>query len=385
MWLLIILIGLHLFLYILRFMMAENYYKSQHVMGIPKEKGKNFTVIQPIVSGDTSLEKCLKTNVCNGKEANFIWVIDETDKEAARIVNSIIKETGRDIKIVTAKDIPKEKNEKVYKQKLALPYAREYFIAADDDAILSFDQLFNLKEKLDQHECVITGLPYYRMGNDFLTNLVTGFVNGNTMLTYLVIAQLGAVGSLNGMCYMAKKNTFENLNIFEKIEEKLSDEYEIAKILLNENIEIIQSTSPCSVGTTIDDISHYTNLMRRWMVFANVYMAEKIRLSTFLTIVVPAVLPLLILIYTLISGKIWMTPIVVGIQFLTAIMNYCQRRQYFKSKEPLKIVLFEMISAYLQPVHYINSLIKPGTVIWRNNRVMINKDGSVRYEKVGGL
>ncbi len=382
--LLIIIISLHLVLYIVRFFIAKSYYYSQQITGTLKENGDEFSVIQPIVSGDCNLEQSLRTNVKNGGNANFIWIVDETDQEAGRIVKKIKEETGKDIKIITAKDIPNEKNEKVYKQKLALPYARELFIAADDDVILSFDQLYKLKDKLNRQDCVITGLPYYRMGYDFLTNLVVGFVNGNTLLTYLVIAGLGAVGSLNGMFYMAKKDTFIQLNIFEKIEDKLSDEYEIAKILRNKNIQIIQSICPCSVGTTIENFSHYINLMRRWMVFANVYMAEKLQFSTLLTIVVPTALPLLIFIHTLIIRNFRILPIILGIQVLIAFLNYYQRRQYFKIKEPLKIILFEILSAYLQPLHYINSLIKPGMVIWRNNKVMINKDGSVRYEKVGG-
>ena len=364
--------------------MAKNYYYSQQMTGTVIENGDKFSVIQPIVSGDCNLEHCLKSNVKNGGKANFIWIINETDHEACRIVNKVKEETGKDIKIITAAVIPREKNEKVYKQKLALPYAREFFIAADDDVILSFDQLYVLKHKLNRQDCVITGLPYYRMGSDFLTNLVVGFVNGNTLLTYLVIARLGTVGSLNGMCYMAKKDTFTRLNIFEKTEEKLSDEYEIAKILQNENIEIIQSTCPCSVGTTINNFSHYTNLMRRWMVFANVYMADKLQLSTLLTIVVPVALPFLIFINVLIINNIKILPIILLIQTAIAFMNYNQRRQYFKIKEPLIILLFEVISAYLQPIHYIRSLINPGLVIWRNNKVIINKDGTVRYEKVGG-
>jgi len=382
--LLIIIISLHLVLYIVRFMIAKSYYYSQQITGTLKENGDEFSVIQPIVSGDCNLEQSLRTNVKNGGNANFIWIVDETDQEAGRIVKKIKEETGKAIKIITAKDIPNEKNEKVYKQKLALPYAREFFIAADDDVILSFDQLYKLKDKLSRQDCVITGLPYYRMGYDFFTNLVVGFVNGNTLLTYLVIAGLGAVGSLNGMFYMAKKDTFIHLNIFEKIEDKLSDEYEIAKILRNKNIQIIQSTCPCSVGTTIENFSHYMNLMRRWMVFANIYMAEKLQFSTLLTIVVPTALPLLIFIHTLIIRNFRILPIILGIQMLIAFLNYYQRRKYFKIKEPLKIILFEILSAYLQPLHYINSLIKPGMVIWRNNKVMINKDGSVSYEKVGG-
>jgi hypothetical protein len=106
------------------------------------------------------------------------------------------------------------------------------------------------------------------------------------------------------------------------------------------------------------------------MVFANVYMAEKLQVSTLLTIVVPAVLPFLIFIQTLIRRKFRLIPVIFGIQALFAFMNYYQRRQSFKIKEPLKIILFEIISAYIQPIHYINSLINPRTVIWRNNKVM---------------
>lgn len=364
--------------------MVKSYYDTHPFSADPKENGKDFTVIQPIVSGDSQLELCLKTNVLNGGKADFIWVIDRSDDEAAKITNKIIKEVPeKEIRVIIADQISCFKNEKVCKQKLALPYARKYFIAADDDAILSFPALFAAKNTLEQGHSVITSLPYYRPGNRLLSNLVVGFVNGNTLLTYLVIAKLGMVSSLNGMCYAAKKSTFVDLNLYETVEEKLSDEYEIAKVLLKENINIVQSTIPCSVGTTIFNLSHYLNLMKRWMVFANIYMAEKIGLSTFVTIVMPTALPLIFFIFILLTGNLNLFPLLISVQLIMALMNYLQRRQYFKNQESLTILLFEIISSYLQPIHYLHSLIRPNTVIWRKNKVTLTKQGYIQYEKTG--
>jgi len=371
-----------LVLYMTRVVLMISYYLGRVKRSKGHTRASKFSVLQPIVSGDSSLEDCLRSNVEQVKDLHFVWVVDHHDQEAIRIVEKIKKESKVSIKIIIAGEIPATINEKVWKQKLGLDHVRDYFIAVDDDAIITYDLLDEMKERLDASPCVITGLPYYRMGSDFLTNLVVGFVNGNTLLTYLVMAKLGPVNNLNGMYYFAKKATFESLDIFEQVKDKLSDEYEIAKVLKANKVEVIQDIVTCEVGTTIDGFSHYVSLMKRWMVFVNIYMRGQLKLGTLVTIVIPTVLPLLILVLALMTDPILALGAVL-IEVTISGNNYFLRRNLLSIEEPLTIIGYELFAKYLQPFHYLYSLIQPRTIIWRKNRVSIGLDGSVTYKKVG--
>lgn len=352
-------------------------------MDTHKEDGQYFTVIQPIVSGDRELKTSLRTNVLNTSNVNFVWVVDQKDEEARRITKELKEELKRDIRILIADDFEPYKNEKVLKQKMALSYCRDYVIAMDDDTVIRFDRLSAIKKQLDTKECVLTALPFYRQSKGFLGNLVVGFVNGNTMITYLVLAKLNKTHSLNGMCYFAKKDTLSRLKVFEKVEERLADEYEIAKVLEKNKVEIIQEVIPCETGTTIKELSHYISLMKRWMVFANIYMYESISPSTFIAIVIPTLLPLITFGLGLFIGAKGVL-LYVATQLSIGIMNYRARSKYLEVKEKFTMILYESLASLIQPLHYMNSLINPRVIIWRKNRVTIKKSGDLVYERIEG-
>lgn len=373
-------------IYIIRMILVKLYYKQissyKNISDNNNDSANGcFTIIQPIVSGDITLKNTLKANVLKAKQINFIWIVDEDDEEAKILTKQISEETKADITIIIAPKPSSNVNQKVYKQHLALHYAREYFIALDDDTMIDFDKLYNIKSMLDAENCVVTGLPYYRLGNDALTNLTAGFVNGNTLGTYIVMAKLGASHTLNGMCYFAKKEMFEALDIYLTVMNKLADEYEIAKILEANNISIHQSIIPCNVGTKIEGLKHYVCLMKRWMVFANIYICEKIDIATFSLIILPGILPLVIFLLAAIVNYKYI--IVYSLELLViCILNFFFRETHLSSKHHMEIIIYEWFAYFLQPLHYVNSLIKGREIIWRKNRVTLLKNGQVIYKKI---
>lgn len=237
-----------------------------------------FSVIQPIVSGDPNLKQDLLDNVKNSANANLV---DYNDLPAQDIVNEINETTNRDIEIIICDEIPKNLSAKVYKQNLALKFCRKYIAAIDDDTVIDFKALCSIKELLDnkQKECIVTGIPYYSRYNNFFSRLVTGFVNSNSLLTYLPMSRLGMNDTLNGMCYFAKTDLMNKYRVFESVQDKLCDDHEIAKLMQCSDVQIIQHTIACRVGTTILGAGHYFSLMKRWMVCTNRYVREKISMQ----------------------------------------------------------------------------------------------------------
>lgn len=385
---LIICMVVYMTTYIIKRLLLKAYLKNSTISDSTVNTGHLFSVIQPIVSGDENLKMCLRQNIINHYGVNFVWIIDDGDNEASLITNELVRdygpesETACDIRIVVAKDIPRNINEKVYKQNLGLQFARAYFIAADDDCIINIDGLNQIKDMIDRRNCVITGQPYYRNAKGFFSRLVVGFVNGNTLLTYPVIEALKVTYSLNGMFYVAKTSMFKDLDVYPRVEQKLSDEYEIAKVLLDHGVEIKQMFIPCSVGTTIYGLHHYVTLMKRWMVFVNIYMGEKLKITTFMTIALPTALPLIMVALASTINILWLL-IVVLMLLSIHISNYYLRKRRLNTDEPLIMIVYELVSFIIQPLHFIGSLVRPRSVLWRKNRVTLNKDGSVNYRRYG--
>jgi ceramide glucosyltransferase len=124
----------------------------------------DFTVVQPIVSGDPNLEADLKANLEQTKTMRFIWVIDKSDALAdeisTRIRDSDEALKGR-ISVIKAGDYRKDKSAKAYKQGLAKNIQTKYSIFIDDDTIIDFGRLLIPQDKsLEDGRTVISGLPH---------------------------------------------------------------------------------------------------------------------------------------------------------------------------------------------------------------------------------
>ena len=66
----------------------ENNIKDNIKYGINEE---NYTVIQPILSGDPRLAEDLTANLKNTDKMKFIWLIDKNDITAQKVVKEILK------------------------------------------------------------------------------------------------------------------------------------------------------------------------------------------------------------------------------------------------------------------------------------------------------
>lgn len=377
---LFILLGIYLSIYFIKVSLMISYQKRMRYVNTTRTANPNdFSVVQPIVSGDPNLKTDLTANVNNASGLSFIWIVDHDDNEAIEIVNQIKVTTNKDISIIVCDEIPKDLNAKVYKQKLALSQCKKYMIALDDDSVLNFDFLDNIKNMLESEECIITGIPYYSNYSGFFSSLVTSFVNSNSLLVYLPMARINLNNTVNGMCYFVKTELMKKYNVFESIQDKLCDEYEIAKIMKANHIKVIQHVIPCKVGTTIKGLTHYLNLMKRWMVFSNKYIKENFHPTLFFLTILPAFLPLVLLGVSILSG-IKYCMLFILIHFLKCLTDLRLRKIYLKTNENVLALFYVMLSDYLQPLHYINSLISSEHVQWRLNKVVLNKE-KVYYEK----
>jgi len=331
-----------------------------------------FTVVQPILAGDPSLYGNLEQNLKNLKQCNFVWVIDETDTEAHCIIEAIFENLPQDInrvKILEVGPIPPGLNPKVYKLECAMPYLSKYTIVLDDDAVI--EDMPYLIDKLEAG-FLITGIPFYKCQHNILSNLVTAFVNSNSIFTYFPMSMLSQPKTINGMFYITKTQVLQRLDAFNKIKDKLCDDYEIAKLYRNNGFPLFQSTISCGITTTVQDFIHYQRLMKRWMVFAKQFLQENLTLSVWLIVIIPSFLPVLILASSLLMGLEYVL-LYFAVHGSKVIIYSLIRKALLKNEEGWTSPMFEFVSDYLQMVHFIHASLSPHKIQWRNRTIEIDK------------
>ncbi len=368
-------------LFVLRMILGLVFWMKQ-AKQIPAELDeRDFSIIQPILSGDRSLKKNLTENLTNSQTAEFIWLIDQSDQVAQQIVAEICAEypaAQARVRIVVVEEIPAAVNPKVYKLNLAVPLARKYAIILDDDTVLETQRLRTVQTALLESDSLITGIPYYQSAGGCLADLVTAFVNANSLITYLPLALLARPKTINGMCYLTQTSLLKSLAAFKEIESKLCDDYELAKLYRAHKIPLLQSVIPCRVTTEIKNLRHYQQLMKRWMVFTNQFLKQHLSGQIILLIILPSILPSLLLATSCYLGFKYLL-FFLGIHFLKAILNRLLRRKLLQNQETLLAIPYEVLSDYLQVFHYLHALVSPHQIKWRNSQVTLEKD-SIRFE-----
>lgn len=343
----------------------------------------NYTIIQPILSGDKNLKTDLTRNLEQTTAMQFIWLVDQSDKVGQEIVADILSHSTFQsrVNVLFMNDVPEGVNPKVHKVKQAIKMVEtDYLVILDDDSVIDFNffQEMALYEKRED-EIIITGIPYNHGQRNPLSKLVASFVNGNSLFTYFGMAKIQQNHTLNGMFYIVKTNLIKKYRVYEEIEHLLCDDFAIAAYLSSKGVKIIQSTIPCNVRTTISSIEHYVQLMKRWLIFANIYVKQHFSFYLFVLMVLPSILPFLLIGMSFFL-RIRYFFVVLSVLLLKAIIVFYCRKMVFQMKESPSSILYEIGSDLLLFPLYVYALLSPHTIIWRNKKISVN-NGEIHYEK----
>jgi len=332
------------------------------------------TVMQPILSGDPSLGRNLEENLRHNPDARFLWLIDEDDAAARELASRWQSER---VEVLFAPPPPQGRNPKVFKLALGLPRVPGPLVAVlDDDTVLPPGALARARLALDRGD-LVTGLPYYRPEGSFWSRMVAAFVNSNALVTYLPILSFRGPVTINGMFYLTRKETLERLGGFAAIEERLCDDYELAQLYLRAGLRIVQTAVVHPISTTVRGMADYFRILRRWMVFANRLFRDAIDLPMIVLVVLPALMPLLLVVLAAFSGWPALTAVLAGL-LLKSIAMAALRRRTIGSRETVSGILYEMLADLLQPMHAATALFRPGRIRWRSRSIVV-EDGTVRY------
>ena len=357
---------------------------------------KKYTVLQPILSGDPRLEEDLKANLKNTTDMNFIWLVDKSDKVAINTVESILKDKNYSnrIEVYYLDDVPQELNPKIFKLAQVVDKIKtEYSIILDDDAVIDRKKLDELSvyEK-DKSEWIATGIPFNYNIKGFYSKLISAFINSNSIFSYFSLSFLKENKTINGMFYILRTDILKKYSAFDEIKYWLCDDLALATYLLSKKVKIIQSTIFCNVRNTVPSLRRYILLMKRWLLFSNVYMKNAFSVKFLLIILLPTLLPTILLFFSFYLGLDYLVMVLnlfigkIALFHIVRIFIYQGNYEENSFKKSLFVfspqtteILYELLSEFLLPFMLIYTLLTPPVILWRNKKIRV-KDGKIHYE-----
>ena len=357
---------------------------------------KKYTVLQPILSGDPRLEEDLKANLKNTTDMKFIWLVDKSDKVAINTVENILKDKNYSnrIEVYYLDDVPQEVNPKIFKLAQVVDKIKtEYSIILDDDAVIDRKKLDELSvyEK-DKSEWIATGIPFNYNIKGFYSKLISAFINSNSIFSYFSLSFLKENKTINGMFYILRTDILKKYSAFEEIKYWLCDDLALATYLLSKKVKIIQSTIFCNVRNTVPSLKRYILLMKRWLLFSNVYMKNAFSVKFLFIILLPTLLPTILLFFSFYLGIDYLVIVLnlfigkIALFHIVRLFIYQVKEQENSSKKSLFTfspqtteLLYELLSEFLLPFMLIYTLLTPPVILWRNKKIRV-KDGKIHYE-----
>ena len=357
---------------------------------------KKYTVLQPILSGDPRLEEDLIANLKNTTDMNFIWLVDKSDKVAINTVENILKDKNYSnrIEVYYLDDVPQELNPKIFKLAQVVDKIKtEYSIILDDDAVIDRKKLDELSvyEK-DKSEWIATGIPFNYNIKGFYSKLISAFINSNSIFSYFSMSFLNENKTINGMFYILRTDILKKYSAFEEIKYWLCDDLALATYLLSKKVKIIQSTIFCNVRNTVPSLKRYILLMKRWLLFSNVYMKNAFSTKFLFIILLPTLLPTILLFFSFYLGIDYLVIVLnlfigkIALFHIVRLFIYQGNYEENSFKKSLFVfspqtteLLYELLSEFLLPFMLIYTLLTPPVILWRNKKIRV-KDGKIHYE-----
>ena len=357
---------------------------------------KKYTVLQPILSGDPRLEEDLIANLKNTTDMKFIWLVDKSDKVAINTVENILKDKNYSnrIEVYYLDDVPQELNPKIFKLAQVVDKIKtEYSIILDDDAVIDRKKLDELSvyEK-DKSEWIATGIPFNYNIKGFYSKLISAFINSNSIFSYFSLSFLKENKTINGMFYILRTDILKKYSAFEEIKYWLCDDLALATYLLSKKVKIIQSTVFCNVRNTVPSLKRYILLMKRWLLFSNVYMKNAFSTKFLFIILLPTLLPTILLFFSFYLGIDYLVIILnlfigkIALFHIVRLFIYQGNYEENSFKKSLFVfspqtteLLYELLSEFLLPFMLIYTLLTPPVILWRNKKIRV-KDGKIHYE-----
>ena len=280
-----------------------------------------LSIIQFIEDIGESIELNIINNMKKLSKSSFIFVIE---KDKTNIINKIekIMKKGEYSNFVI---IEVEENLN-YGRKLetALEEAKQYVIVLDENIELE-GNISEILEELSIKSFVVNGLLYGAKEGKALVGLSTAFYNSNRIFTDLSLAEVEKTQRVNKKFWCFRKETILDNHIFLELTENTVDEFELAQILKEKNIDVFQSRVVGKNSYEVTDFSDFTENIGEEVEGFYSTVKDTVSLSVHVLAIIPLVLPSITLIYASFLGMNYVTLVITSL-LLKAADTYVIRK-----------------------------------------------------------
>lgn len=353
-----------------------------------KHEELQVSIIQPILSGDPTLWDCLSANLqmkaCYSIE--FVWLIDDDDAVAQSGCRQLIEQyPDANVRLISLPPPLDAISPKTFKLIAGLKEAKGEIIAVlDDDTILPDGGLDQCIPYLYQPKIgVAFGLPYYINFSNLWSTLVSCFVNGTSLLTYIPYTFAIKPFTINGMFFVVRREILDKVNGFSGLETAIVDDYAIAQRFRSYGYQLAQTPVCHGISTQVQNASHYFSLLTRWFVFPQASILKSATIQElfvfYVMVFIPTIFPLLILVYILLFSSAYS----IFYEFLFLILNFYiflkLNNNYLNNATPTNKIIFLLLVQILLPVNIFFSLLAPKKITWRGHIMQIKNDGGFQF------
>lgn len=350
--------------------------------------GVIVSILQPILSGDPTLWRCLAANLAarSGYERQFLWLVDDNDPQAITGCQQLIAQHPNvNVRLLIYPPPPDGVNPKMFKLIAGLQQATGELVAVlDDDTMLPDHAWEQIAPYLDQPKVgLVFGLPYYVNFSNLYSALVAAFVNGFGLLTYVPYTFLHTPLTINGMFYLLKRSMLAQIGGFAGLESQLCDDYAVAQHLRAAGYQIVQTPLRHAISTQVTDWRAYLRLMTRWLIFPQVSLMRNAdfgeQLLFYLFAFVPTFVPLLLLIALLLYPSLWLAGTLLAYCLLSGGIAWHLNRRYLGKATPTWALPLLLLIYFLLPLHTLWALLAPRRINWRGHVLAVQKDGGFSF------
>lgn len=346
-----------------------------------------ISVIQPILSGDPTLWDCLERNLRakSAHKVEFIWLVDDDDFVAHRGCQIVAERNPEArVSIYSCAKGAANASPKTVKLMQGLQLSTsEIYCALDDDTVLT-DYLLDeaVAYLADPFVGCAFGLPYYTSFANYWSSLISCFVNGNSILTYVPYTYLTNPFTINGMFYVTKRSTLLSVGGLCGIETAICDDYALAQRFIGHGYKIVQTPVRHPISIEVTDRDHFLSIIRRWFIFtrASVMTTSARELLIFyLVVFLPNFFPLALVLWNLFTPDDILLVGTIAYFSYYYYMAYTINKRFLQGATPTELLSTTMLFQICLPLLILWSLVSPGRIRWRGHVMDVAADGTFNF------
>jgi ceramide glucosyltransferase len=348
------------------------------------------SILQPILSGDPTLARCLEANLrCATRyHIEFWYLLDKDDHPAIKICQDLAARYPERVAGVLLLPPPPEGiSPKMFKLIAGQEASQgDVICCLDDDTVLPDHGLEQCLPYLSlPHVGLAFGLPYYTHFGNIWSAYVSCFVNASSLLTYIPYTAVCEPFTINGMFFATRRTNLENVGGFAAAKEILADDFGTAHLFRKHGYTLAQTPIRHGISTHVDSFQQMRSLVGRWFTFPRESLLRHLSTSERAVVVAMGaaanLLPVAVLIAA-IATRSWEGMAAVGVFFGITVVVIARLNQAClgNATPPWALWLLTPFVLLIFPFQMLLALLAPQqTIHWRGNIMEAKEGGGFRF------